>query len=126
MDALGLGTFAVVGHDRGACVGYRLALDHPARVERYASLTMVPTPEPGQSFDQARRLANFQWTFFTPAERPARAPTSGRSRYLHRPSTPAHILAAYRKAFRDPAARHVICEDYRAGAQKGPADDLAD
>ncbi|WP_423814440.1 alpha/beta fold hydrolase [Pseudomonas oryzihabitans] len=60
MDALGLGTFAVVGHDRGACVGYRLALDHPARVERYASLTMVPTPEPRQSFDQARRLANFQ------------------------------------------------------------------
>ena len=32
MTTLGITTFAVVGHDRGARVAYRLTLDHPARV----------------------------------------------------------------------------------------------
>src|SRR5438094_8813902 len=30
----GFERFGVAGHDRGARVGYRLALDHPARVDR--------------------------------------------------------------------------------------------
>jgi haloacetate dehalogenase len=34
MDALGLERAHVIGHDRGARVAYRLALDHPARVAR--------------------------------------------------------------------------------------------
>jgi len=32
MDRLGHDRYAVVGHDRGARAGYRLALDHPERV----------------------------------------------------------------------------------------------
>jgi haloacetate dehalogenase len=32
MERLGLGSFHVVGHDRGARVAHRLALDHPDRV----------------------------------------------------------------------------------------------
>ena len=40
---LGHVRFAVVGHDRGARVGYRLALDHPGRVERLALLDILPT-----------------------------------------------------------------------------------
>ena len=43
MSRLGHERFAVVGHDRGARAGYRLALDHPARVSAFASLTVVPT-----------------------------------------------------------------------------------
>ena len=43
MEALGHVHFAVVGHDRGARVGYRLALDHPGRVERLALLDILPT-----------------------------------------------------------------------------------
>src|SRR3712207_1057632 len=31
MGGLGHGRFAVVGHDRGARVAYRMALDHPGR-----------------------------------------------------------------------------------------------
>ena len=34
MAALGFERFAVVGHDRGARCAYRMALDHPERVER--------------------------------------------------------------------------------------------
>src|SRR5262249_39281142 len=33
MTALGHDRFAVIGHDRGARVAYRMALDHPDRVE---------------------------------------------------------------------------------------------
>src|SRR5262249_1724043 len=34
MERLGFARFAVAGHDRGGRVAYRMALDHPDRVER--------------------------------------------------------------------------------------------
>lgn len=136
MDALGLETFAVVGHDRGARVGYRLALDHPARVERYASLTVVPTPEAWASFDRARGLANFHWTFLAqPSDLPERLLAADPDAFLEQAlarmaggldRVEPHALAAYREAFRDPVVRHAICENYRAGADEDLADDLAD
>ena len=45
MRVLGHETFAVCGHDRGARVGYRLALDHPEVVTRLAVLDVIPTGE---------------------------------------------------------------------------------
>src|SRR5689334_3439210 len=45
MGALGHERFAVCGHDRGARVSYRMALDHPAAVERLMVLDVVPTGE---------------------------------------------------------------------------------
>ncbi len=43
MAALGFASFAVAGHDRGARVGHRLALDHPERVRKLALLDIAPT-----------------------------------------------------------------------------------
>ena len=43
MAALGHQSFSLVGHDRGARVGYRLALDHPDRLQKLAVLDIVPT-----------------------------------------------------------------------------------
>lgn len=43
MRALGHERFVLIGHDRGARVGHRLALDHPEAVERMALLDIVPT-----------------------------------------------------------------------------------
>jgi haloacetate dehalogenase len=51
MAALGFERFAVVGHDRGGRVAYRMALDHPAAVERLCVLNIVPT------VDQFARMA---------------------------------------------------------------------
>src|SRR4029450_5833309 len=42
MQTLGLERFAVVGHDRGARVARRMALDHPDCVRRLAVLDIVP------------------------------------------------------------------------------------
>ena len=43
MTQMGHDTFMVLSHDRGARVGYRLALDFPERVSRLALLDIVPT-----------------------------------------------------------------------------------
>src|SRR6056297_3636728 len=43
MDVLGIGRAHVLGHDRGARVSYRLALDHPDRVARLGIVEVVPT-----------------------------------------------------------------------------------
>lgn len=136
IDTLGLETFAVVGHDRGARVGYRLALDQPARVERYASLTVVPTPEAWTSFDRAHGLANFHWSFLAqPSDLPERLLAADPDAFLDQALArlaggldriEPHALAAYREAFRDPAVRRAICEDYRAGADEDLADDLTE
>ncbi len=42
MRALGYDRFTVVGHDRGARVARRLALDHPEAVERLVVMDIVP------------------------------------------------------------------------------------
>src|SRR5208283_5427561 len=45
MEELGAIEFALVGHDRGARVGLRLALDHPGRVKKLALLDIAPLEE---------------------------------------------------------------------------------
>jgi haloacetate dehalogenase len=42
MAAVGFERFAVVGHDRGGRVAYRLALDHAQRIDRLAVLDVLP------------------------------------------------------------------------------------
>jgi pimeloyl-ACP methyl ester carboxylesterase len=51
MAGLGHERYAVVGHDRGARVGYRMALDHPGVVDRLAVLNVIPT------LDQFERMS---------------------------------------------------------------------
>src|ERR1700686_4896929 len=41
MAALGFVRFRLAGHDRGGRVGYRLALDHPGRLQRIALLHLT-------------------------------------------------------------------------------------
>ncbi|MBJ2121955.1 alpha/beta hydrolase [Arthrobacter sp. MSA 4-2] len=41
--ALGHEKFALAGHDRGALVGFRTAMDHPDAVTHFASLDVLPT-----------------------------------------------------------------------------------
>ena len=43
MHGLGHESFAVIGHDRGARVAVRMALDHPRSVTRLVTLDIAPT-----------------------------------------------------------------------------------
>jgi haloacetate dehalogenase len=45
MERLGFPRFSVAGHDRGGRVAYRMALDHPGRVDRLAVLDVLPTDD---------------------------------------------------------------------------------
>jgi haloacetate dehalogenase len=126
MAELGFERFAVVGHDRGARVTHRLALDHPARVERLALLDILPTEYVYSHVDRVVATAYYHWfLYIQPAPMPENLLASDPIAYLHSllgswgtglDSHPPEALAAYERAFADPEARHAMLEDYRAGA----------
>src|SRR4051794_38631436 len=63
MAALGHERFAVAGHDRGGRVAYRMALDHPERVERLAVLDIVPTGDVWRMADARFAQGYWHWAF---------------------------------------------------------------
>lgn len=136
MQGFGHERFGLVGHDRGARAGYRLALDHPARVAAFASLTVVPTLDAMAGIDRRFAMRAFHWFLLAQeADLPERLLAADPDAFLHRALAgmtggrdviePA-ALDAYRAAFRDPAVRHAICEDYRAAMGEDLALDAAD
>jgi pimeloyl-ACP methyl ester carboxylesterase len=71
-DALGLETFAVVGHDWGARIAYVLGAVHPARAKRICAMSVgwQPGELPTPGLEQARKYW-YQW--FMTTERGAEA-----------------------------------------------------
>ena len=138
MHALGHARFAVVGHDRGARVSYRLALDHPGRVERLALLDIMPTATMWDSMDAKRALQVYHWSFLAqPAPVPERLLTADPLPWLDHTLASwtkakdlsgfdPRALAHYRAFFNNPDRIHATCEDYRAGATVDPAQDRTD
>jgi haloacetate dehalogenase len=63
MAGLGFERFAVVGHDRGGRVAYRMALDHPDRVERLAVLNIVPTVDQFERMAGGAAIEYYPWFF---------------------------------------------------------------
>lgn len=136
MQALGFAQFAVVGHDRGARVGHRMALDHPDRVTRLVVLDIMPTYQVYKLIDKELATAMYHWFFFIqPYDLPERLIGADPVYYLHKLLgswgdglalyAPA-ALAEYERCFRDPAMIHASCEDYRAAASIDLAHDEAD
>jgi haloacetate dehalogenase len=63
MGKLGFQRFSVVGHDRGARVAYRMALDHPDAVERLGVLNIVPTVDQFERMAEGAALEYWPWFF---------------------------------------------------------------
>jgi len=136
MRSLGHSHFAVVGHDRGARVGYRLALDHPRQVAAYASLTVVPTLDAMNAIDYRSAHQAFHWFLFSQeADLPERLLAADPDAFIDRALAnmtggrdiiEPDALKAYRTAFQNPQVRHAICEDYRAAMNEDLATDAAD
>jgi len=126
----------VVGHDRGARAGYRLALDHPQRVAAYASLTVIPTLDAFANVDKAFALNAWHWFFLAqPADLPERMLTADPDTYIDAALAKMaggleridpSALDAYRAAFRNPDVRHAMCEDYRAAVKEDIEYDASD
>ena len=68
MERLGFQRFSVAGHDRGGRVAYRLALDHPRRVDRIAVLDILPTGEVWERADARFALAFWPWSLLAQPE----------------------------------------------------------
>ena len=63
MEKLGHVRFRLAGHDRGGRVAYRLALDHPGRVEKIAVLDIVPTYDMWHGMDRNMAMKVWHWPF---------------------------------------------------------------
>src|SRR5919199_1810614 len=68
MERLGFARFSVAGHDRGGRVAYRMALDHPDRIERLAVLDIVPTETAWERADARFALAFWPWLLLAQPE----------------------------------------------------------
>src|SRR5262252_5097010 len=68
MEKLGFPRFSVAGHDRGGRVAYRLALDHPERVEYLAVLDILPTADVWERADRRFACAFWPWSLLTQPE----------------------------------------------------------
>ncbi len=137
MEALGHVRFGVIGHDRGARVAYRLALDHPGRVERLALLDIRPTFDVWAQM-RSGAVPAAHWGYLSqpapiPEEEIGRDPlpyfeglmaqwSGGGSLDAFDP----RALASYRASCNEPTRIHAMCEDYRAGASVDLAQDEAD
>lgn len=136
MDALGFPAFSVAGHDRGARVAYRLALDHPGCVERVALLDVIPTGEAFNRADIRFALAFWPWSLLAQAEPlPERLIAAAPDAVINDAldnwgsdptSFPPEVRSDYLSALCNPEAIHAICEEYRAAAAIDVARDAED
>src|SRR5581483_8008028 len=62
MEYLGFAHFSVAGHDRGGRVAYRMALDHPDRIDRLAVLDVLPAETVWERADARFALSFWPWS----------------------------------------------------------------
>jgi haloacetate dehalogenase len=129
MHSLGHERFAVVGHDRGAYVAFRCALDHPGSVSELVALDAVPIGEALARADAKFASAWWHWFFFGQTEKPAERVISADPEAWYRPNRELmgeENYADYLRAIHDPEVVHAMMEDYRAGLGIDRAHDEAD
>jgi haloacetate dehalogenase len=118
MRMLGHERFTVVGHDRGAYVALRTALDHAAAVSGLAVLDAIPIGEALARCDARFASAWWHWFFLGQSDKPAEDLISADPEGWYRPNRALmgeENYADYLRAIHDPATVHAMCEDYRAG-----------
>ena len=117
MRALGHERFAIAGHDRGAGVAYRTALDHPAAVSKLAVLDGLPVVEILERCDARFAAAWWHWFFFAQPDKPERAINADPlAWYGGSPEAMgAEAYEDFRAAVTNPDTVFAMLEDYRAG-----------
>jgi haloacetate dehalogenase len=135
MADLGHDRFAVVGHDRGARAAYRMALDHPERVERLAVLNVVPTLDQFERMSEGPSLGYWPWFFLAqPAPFPERLIAAEPELFLRtifdgwtvdRDAVDADAFVEYVGAL-DESTIAALCADYRAAFTADREHDAAD
>jgi haloacetate dehalogenase len=126
----------MVGHDRGARVGYRLALDHASHVISFCPMAVVPILDVWPAVDREFAKRAFHWFFFLqPGDLMEKLLAADPDAFLD--ATLTHMagsldklhpaaLADYRAAFRRPSVRAAMIKDYQAADEADAAYDAAD
>jgi len=135
MKQLGFDTFMVIGHDRGARVAHRMALDYPEKIEKLVLLDILPTLWLYDNTDQAFATNYWHWFFLIQPYPLPEMLIGNSSDFMEKAifgplaasgaCTPASI-AAYSRTVKEAATLHASCEDYRAGATIDLVHDRAD
>lgn len=126
MVSLGYAEFLVAGHDRGARVLHRLALDHPERILKACVMDIAPTHYMFKQTDQQFATGYYHWFFLIQSDGLPERMIGADSAYyltekLKRWSAPGTVfaegaMAEYVRCFSIPETIHATCEDYRAAA----------
>ena len=132
---LGHETFFLMGHDRGARVAHRLALDFPEKVEKLIVLDIVPTHTIFSRTGRELAAAYWHWFYFQAPDLPEIMIRNSAEPFLHtmfrslswRPDAIDDLLfAEYLRAFTLPGTIRCGLEDYRAAATIDYEDDERD
>ncbi|WP_329243478.1 alpha/beta hydrolase [Actinoallomurus sp. NBC_01490] len=123
----------VVGHDRGARVAHRWALDHPGDIERLVVMDIIPTREMWRRMDADLARGTWHWLFHLQPDLPELLVGADPGAYLrflidnwsHVP-LPEEDIAEYVRAFERPGALRAGFDDYRAAFPVDAAHDDAD
>lgn len=135
MESLGFERFQVAGHDRGARVAFRMALDYRQRIERLAALDIIPTYNLLSNVTMGWGLESYHWFFMAQkAPFPEKLICADLDYYinykLNKKGVGLSIFAP--EAFAEyarcttPEQIHAVCEDYRATVTLDYAFDKAD
>ena len=137
MDHLKLESAHLIGHDRGARVSHRLALDAQNRFKPLTLMDIIPTHTLFADLSLEVALGYYHWLFLAqPAPLPDKMighdPDAYFESCLSAWGTGEELafdhaaLSAYRAAWRDPETIRAMCDDYRAGATLDFEMDAAD
>ncbi|MDA3859002.1 MAG: alpha/beta hydrolase [Roseovarius sp.] len=137
MSELGHTTFHLVGHDRGARVAHRLALDAADRVQSVTLMDIVPTHSLLADLRADVAQAYYHWFYLAqPEPFPETMIGHDPDAFYHvcllgwggakLSDFDAQLLDHYRAAWRAPETIRGMCNDYRAALLHDFADDAAD
>lgn len=135
MSKFGFDRFQVAGHDRGARVAFRMALDYPDRIERVAALDIVPTYHALTNVTLGWGLEAYHWFFMAQkAPFPEKLLTADLDYYINYKLNKKGVglkifspqaMAEYKRCTTAEQI-HAVCEDYRATVSVDLAMDTAD
>ncbi len=133
MTSLGYKKFFLVGHDRGARIGHRLALDYPDKVIKIILLDIIPTIEHFERTNKEFAMGYYHWFWLAqrypiPESVINKAPEEWFFAHTSREKKDKDFfaqkaLADYLECIKNPLTIRSICEDYRAAASIDLKDD---
>ena len=126
MEQLGFDKYFLVGHDRGARVAHRMAIDYQDNIYKVVLIDIVPTNHVYDTANMKLAQRYYHW-FFLIQKSPFPETLIGkdpeyylRSKLsmwgLNKKHMSENVISEYVRCFSQSDAIHASCEDYRAGA----------